>query len=179
MLKLQEVRSFAPIVNQVVGDLLKRVELLRSRSQDQATVTDMAAELYKFGFEGARCSSKAGFGGVKGRLLIPLSLFPLAAISRILFETRLGCLQEEIPADIQRFISAVSDMLTLSETVVLLPRWSRGVLPFWKRFIQAWDDLFDTGTQQMERRKETVQSSIQQTVNFLLFSSDPHRQENR
>lgn len=47
-------------------------------------------------------------------------------------------------------------MLTLSETVVLLPRWSRGVLPFWKRFVQAWDDLFDTGMRQMERRKETV-----------------------
>lgn len=63
MLKLQEVKAFAPIINQVVGDLLKRVELLRSRSQDQATVTDMAAELYKFGFEGARYSSKTGVWG--------------------------------------------------------------------------------------------------------------------
>ncbi|MEQ2301785.1 hypothetical protein AMECASPLE_039744 [Ameca splendens] len=55
MLKLQEVSAFAPIVHQVVGDLLGRVELLRSRSQDQATVSDLAAELYKFGFEGGSC----------------------------------------------------------------------------------------------------------------------------
>ncbi|XP_070786752.1 sterol 26-hydroxylase, mitochondrial isoform X2 [Enoplosus armatus] len=117
MLKLREVSAYAPVLQQVVGDLLRRIELLRSRSQDQATVSDMAAELYKFGFEGT---------------------------SSILFETRLGCLQEEIPQDTLRFIAATNDMLTLSETVVLLPRWSRSVLPFWKRFVQAWDDLYDT-----------------------------------
>uniref|UniRef100_A0A8K9XDT0 Uncharacterized protein n=1 Tax=Oncorhynchus mykiss TaxID=8022 RepID=A0A8K9XDT0_ONCMY len=32
-------------------------------------------------------------------------------------------------------------MLTLSETVLFLPLWTRNVLPFWKRFVQAWDDL--------------------------------------
>ncbi|MEQ2179498.1 hypothetical protein GOODEAATRI_025600 [Goodea atripinnis] len=115
MLKLQEVSAFAPIIHQVVGDLLGRVELLRSRSQDQATVSDLAAELYKFGFEA------------------------------ILFETRLGCLQEEIPEDTLRFITAVNNMLTLSDVVILLPRWSRSILPFWRRFVQAWDDLYDVG----------------------------------
>lgn len=55
MLKLREVTSYAPIIHQVVGDLLRRIELLRSRSQDQNTVSDMAAELYKFGFEGVCC----------------------------------------------------------------------------------------------------------------------------
>ncbi|KAM3850721.1 sterol 26-hydroxylase, mitochondrial [Diretmus argenteus] len=115
MLKLQEVTAYVPVVHQVVGDLLQRVELLRLRSQDQATVSDLSAELYKFGFEG---------------------------ISSILFETRLGCLQEEIPEDTLRFIDAVNVMLTLSETVLFLPRWSRGVLPFWKRFVRAWDDIY-------------------------------------
>lgn len=52
MLKLREVSAYAPIIHQVVGDLLRRVELLRSRSPDRATVPDLAAELYKFGFEG-------------------------------------------------------------------------------------------------------------------------------
>lgn len=52
MLKPQEVSAYAPVIHQVVGDLLQRVELLRSHSPDQATVPDVAAELYKFGFEG-------------------------------------------------------------------------------------------------------------------------------
>ncbi|XP_023184951.1 sterol 26-hydroxylase, mitochondrial-like isoform X1 [Xiphophorus maculatus] len=118
MLRPREVSAFAPVVQTVVDDLLARLELLRRRSPDGATVPDLAAELYKFGFEG---------------------------ISAVLFETRLGCLQEEIPADTLRFIAAVNDMLTLSDQVVLLPRWSRGLLPFWGRFVQAWDDLYGVG----------------------------------
>ncbi|XP_031148101.1 sterol 26-hydroxylase, mitochondrial [Sander lucioperca] len=133
MLKLQEVPAYAPIINQVVGDLLHRVEFLRSRSQDQATVSDMAAELYKFGFE---------------------------AVSSILFETRLGCLQEEIPRDTLRFIAAVNTMLTVSDTVLLFPHWSRGVLPFWKRFVQAWDDLYGVAQTLIDRRIAEMDAQV-------------------
>uniref|UniRef100_A0A3B5M2M5 Uncharacterized protein n=1 Tax=Xiphophorus couchianus TaxID=32473 RepID=A0A3B5M2M5_9TELE len=125
MLRPREVSAFAPVVQTVVDDLLARLELLRRRSPDGATVPDLAAELYKFGFEG---------------------------ISAVLFETRLGCLQEEIPADTLRFIAAVNDMLTLSDQVVLLPRWSRGLLPFWGRFVQAWDDLYGVAQKLVDRR---------------------------
>lgn len=52
MLKLKEAAAYAPIIHEVVSDLLQRVELLRLRSQDQATVNDLTSELYKFGFEG-------------------------------------------------------------------------------------------------------------------------------
>lgn len=114
MLKLHEVSTFAAVINEVVDDLLKRFELLRGRSEDGSTVSDVASEFYKFGFEG---------------------------ISAILFETRLGCLQEDVPEDIMQFINAINNMFTLSELVVLLPRWSRTFLPLWKRFFQAWDDL--------------------------------------
>ncbi|GAA6224582.1 sterol 26-hydroxylase, mitochondrial-like [Lates japonicus] len=133
MLKLREVAAFAPIVHRVVGDLLHRVELLRSRSQDGATVSDLAAELYKFGFEG---------------------------VSSILFETRLGCLEDEIPQDTKRFIAAVSNMLTLSDMVVLFPRWSRSILPFWKRFVQAWDDLYDVAQTLIDRRMAEIEAQV-------------------
>lgn len=52
MLKLAEVSVYAPVIHQVVGDLLQRIERLRLRSQDHTTVPDLTAELYKFGFEG-------------------------------------------------------------------------------------------------------------------------------
>ncbi|XP_029301532.1 cytochrome P450 27C1 [Cottoperca gobio] len=133
MLKLQEVTAYAPIIHQVVGDLLHRIEFLRSRSEDRATISNMAAELYKFGFEG---------------------------ISSILFETRLGCLQEEIPRDTLRFITAVDDMLMLSELVVLFPRWSRGVLPFWRRFVQAWDDLCGVARTLIDRRIAEIEAQV-------------------
>lgn len=57
MLKLHEVVTFAPAINAVVGDLLRRVEFCRSGSQDGVTVSDIASELYKFGFEGGNCFS--------------------------------------------------------------------------------------------------------------------------
>ncbi|XP_040887911.1 sterol 26-hydroxylase, mitochondrial [Toxotes jaculatrix] len=133
MLKLREVSAFAPIIHQVVGDLIQRIELLRSQSPDRDTVSDLASELYKFGFEG---------------------------ISSILFETRLGCLQEEIPQDTLRFIAAVNNMLTLSDMVVLFPRWSRSILPFWKRFVQAWDDLFDVAKTLIDRRMAEIEAQV-------------------
>lgn len=55
LLKRDEVATFAPVIQTVVGDLLRRVDFLRSVSQDGATVPDVASELYKFGFEGGSC----------------------------------------------------------------------------------------------------------------------------
>lgn len=69
----------------------------------------------------------------------------------ILFETRLGCLQDDVPKDITHFIKAINNMFTLSELVVLLPRWSRTFLPLWKRFVQAWDDLSGVGNGEGQR----------------------------
>ncbi|XP_048091612.1 sterol 26-hydroxylase, mitochondrial [Alosa alosa] len=133
MLKPQEVTAFVPVIHDVVGDLLSRLETLRLRSPDHVTVCDLAAELYKFGFEG---------------------------ISSVLFATRLGCLQEDIPTDTLRFINATSDMLRLSETVIFLPRWTRAFLPFWKQFVQAWDDLYDVAQRLIDRKVEEMESKM-------------------
>lgn len=74
--------------------------------------------------------------------------FLLAGISAILFETRLGCLGEKVDPNVQRFISGVNNMLSLSDFTYLFPRWTRSFVPVWKRFVQAWDDISDTGVQQ-------------------------------
>uniref|UniRef100_A0AAY5EQ42 Uncharacterized protein n=1 Tax=Electrophorus electricus TaxID=8005 RepID=A0AAY5EQ42_ELEEL len=134
MLKLHEVATYAPVLHDVVTDLLQRLELLRLRSPDKTTVFDLASELYKFGFEG---------------------------ISSVLFETRLGCLQEEIPKDTQRFIGAVNNMLTLSESVLFFPRWTRKIFPFWTRFVQAWDDLYDVARHLIDRKMKQIEEHVQ------------------
>ncbi|XP_076022056.1 sterol 26-hydroxylase, mitochondrial [Genypterus blacodes] len=133
MLKPQEVLPYAPVIQKVVSDLLQRMEMLRNQSQDQATVSDLTTEFYKFGFEG---------------------------ISSILFETRLGCLQEEIPKDTLRFIAAVNDMLTLSEIVVLFPRWSRSIFPYWGRFVHAWDELHSVAQTLIDRRVSEIDAEV-------------------
>ncbi|KAF7641937.1 hypothetical protein LDENG_00268020 [Lucifuga dentata] len=131
MLKMKEVLAYAPVIHAVVGDLLQRIEFLRVQSQDQATVPNLAAELYKFGFEG---------------------------ISTIVFETRLGCLQEEIPKEVLCFIAAINNMQTLSELVIIFPHWSRAILPFWKRFVQAWDEIYSVAKSLIDRRLAEIEA---------------------
>ncbi|CAL1598082.1 unnamed protein product [Knipowitschia caucasica] len=152
MLKLQEVRPYAAVIQEVVDDLLQRVEELRRRSPD-CTVPDMAGELYKFGFEG---------------------------ISSILFETRLGCLQEEVPTETLKFISAVNDMLLLSNTVALFPRWTRRFLPHWDRFVKAWDDISTVARGLIERRISQLDSrslSDGLYLTYLLCNNTLSREE--
>ncbi|TWW63845.1 sterol 26-hydroxylase, mitochondrial isoform X1 [Takifugu flavidus] len=151
MLKLREVVAFSPVIHEVVGDLLRRIEFLRSGSQDGVTVSDIASELYKFGFEG---------------------------ISAILFETRLGCLGEKVDPNVQRFISGVNDMLSLSDFTYLFPRWTRSFVPVWKRFVQAWDDISDVASSLIDRRIAEIDARVAngQSVEGLyltyLLSSD-------
>ncbi|XP_047015016.1 sterol 26-hydroxylase, mitochondrial isoform X2 [Ictalurus punctatus] len=134
MLKLKEVFAYAQVIHDVVSDLLERMERLRLRSQDKSTVCDLASELYKFGFEG---------------------------ISSIVFETRLGCLQEEIPTETLCFITAVNNMLTLSETVLFFPHWTRKIFPFWKQFVQAWDDLYGVARNLIDRKVKQIEEQVQ------------------
>ncbi|RXM94672.1 Sterol 26-hydroxylase, mitochondrial [Acipenser ruthenus] len=129
MLKLREVSAYAPVVNEVVTDLLHRIYRLREQSPDGTAVQNLAGELYKFGFEG---------------------------ISSILFDARLGCLDEEIPEDTQKFIRAVGDMLALSETVLFFPKWTRSILPYWKRFVSSWDDISDVAKMLIDRKVKEI-----------------------
>lgn len=54
MLKPKHVSSYAPTLNEVVTDFVKRVAWLKETSGDGVTVHDLAGELYKFAFEGQR-----------------------------------------------------------------------------------------------------------------------------
>ncbi|XP_030066096.1 sterol 26-hydroxylase, mitochondrial [Microcaecilia unicolor] len=134
MLKLKEVSQYSPTVHEVVSDLLKRIHFLRRQDPSGVMVPNLTDELYKFGFEG---------------------------ISAILFETRLGCLDPEIPEGTQRFIKAVGDMLRLSETVIFLPRWTRPILPFWKKFVQAWDDISDVSKKLIDQKVQDISEKLE------------------
>lgn len=69
----------------------------------------------------------------------------LAGISYILFETRIGCLKQQVPAETQHFIDSINLMFKNSIFATVLPRWSRKVLPFWDRYLDSWDTIFAFG----------------------------------
>uniref|UniRef100_A0A8D0EI41 Cytochrome P450 family 27 subfamily A member 1 n=1 Tax=Strix occidentalis caurina TaxID=311401 RepID=A0A8D0EI41_STROC len=75
----------------------------------------------------------------------PSGVLSPTGISYILFETRIGCLKQQVPAETQRFIDSINLMFKNSIFATVLPRWSRKVLPFWDRYLDSWDTIFAFG----------------------------------
>uniref|UniRef100_A0A8C4YN74 Cytochrome P450 family 27 subfamily A member 1 n=1 Tax=Gopherus evgoodei TaxID=1825980 RepID=A0A8C4YN74_9SAUR len=118
MLKPSEAMLYAGAINEVVSDLMARLQAERVGSPSGVLVEDVANLLYRFALEG---------------------------ISYILFETRTGCLEREIPAETRRFIDAIGLMLKNSVYATVMPQWSRKLLPFWRRYLENWDTIFAFG----------------------------------
>uniref|UniRef100_A0A493TG64 Cytochrome P450 family 27 subfamily A member 1 n=1 Tax=Anas platyrhynchos platyrhynchos TaxID=8840 RepID=A0A493TG64_ANAPP len=115
LLKPSEALLYADAIGEVVSDLMVRLREERSRSPSGVLVGDVANLLYRFALEG---------------------------ISYILFETRIGCLKQQVPAETQHFIDSINLMFKNSIFATVLPRWSRKVLPFWDRYLDSWDTIF-------------------------------------
>ncbi|XP_078535356.1 sterol 26-hydroxylase, mitochondrial-like [Lissotriton helveticus] len=135
MLKPMEAVRYTGVVNEVVTDLLTRLQKMRSTSASGVMVCDMANVLYRFSFEG---------------------------ISAILFETRLGCLEERIPPETQKFIDSIGYMFKNSVFATVLPTWTRGVLPFWNRYLEGWDTIFNIGKKLIDKKMKLIQERLAQ-----------------
>uniref|UniRef100_A0A672KAG4 Cytochrome P450 family 27 subfamily A member 1 n=1 Tax=Sinocyclocheilus grahami TaxID=75366 RepID=A0A672KAG4_SINGR len=84
----------------------------------------------------------------------------LLRISSILFETRIGCLEKEIPAETQNFINSIAQMFTYSMPVVFLPNWTRNYLPFWQWYINGWEGIFKFGKKMIDMKMEAIQKRL-------------------
>ncbi|KAI1885241.1 hypothetical protein AGOR_G00218140 [Albula goreensis] len=135
MLKPKHVSTYTGSLNQVVTDFIKKVEWLRDTKGDGVIVHDLAGELYKFAFEG---------------------------ISVVLFETRMGCLNENVPEETKQFIDSVGEMFRLSPIIVLFPKSLWPYLPFWKHFISMWDYLFKVAQDLVEKKMAEIKQKVSQ-----------------
>ncbi|XP_017325369.1 sterol 26-hydroxylase, mitochondrial [Ictalurus punctatus] len=133
MLHPKDAMKYENVVNEVVTDFIKRICYLCKMSSTGDLVPNMSNELYRFSLEG---------------------------ISRILFETRIGCLEEEIPAETQNFINSIAQMFTYNLPVSLLPKWTRNYLPFWHRFVGGWDGIFKFACKLIDRKMEDIQMRL-------------------
>ncbi|XP_025051106.1 sterol 26-hydroxylase, mitochondrial [Alligator sinensis] len=114
----REAVLYTGTINAVTSDLLGRLEAERRGSPSGRGVGDVASLLYRFALEG---------------------------IASILFETRIGCLEPQVPPETQRFIAAIGCMFRDSVFVTALPAWTRALLPFWDRYLRSWDTIFAFG----------------------------------
>ncbi|KAJ8255442.1 hypothetical protein GJAV_G00204920 [Gymnothorax javanicus] len=133
MLKPKHVSTYTGSLNKVVTDFIKKLDWLRRTKGGGVMVHDLAGELYKFAFEG---------------------------ISTVLFETRMGCLNEEVPEETQKFIVSVGEMFRLSPIIVLFPKYLWPYLPFWKHFVAVWDHLFKVAQNLVEQKMAEIQEKM-------------------
>ncbi|KAM9305713.1 sterol 26-hydroxylase, mitochondrial [Gastrophryne carolinensis] len=134
MLKPSEAKSYAGSINEIISDFVVRLQELRRESPSGDTVYDVANEFYRFAFEG---------------------------VSYIVFETRIGCLNKEIPPETQQFIDSIGQMLKSSVYVTYLPGWTRRVLPYWKRYLEGWDHIFDFGSKLIDKKMGEIQGRLE------------------
>ncbi|XP_028249558.1 sterol 26-hydroxylase, mitochondrial [Parambassis ranga] len=133
MLHPKDSAQYGGIINEVVTDFTKKIQYLRQCSPSGDFVTNVANELYLFSLEG---------------------------IASILFETRLGCLEKEIPAGTGEFINAIGQMFSNSMAVVMTPKWSRNLLPYWGRYIAGWEGIFTFAKELIDKKMELIQQRV-------------------
>lgn len=79
---------------------------------------------------------------------IPILCSPLVftGVAAILYECRLGCLENKIPQKTQDYISALNLMFSSFKTTMYagaIPKWLRPLIPKpWEEFCDSWDGLF-------------------------------------
>ncbi|XP_069389495.1 cytochrome P450 [Paralichthys olivaceus] len=133
MLKTKHVSSYTNIINEVVTDFFDRLVWLREKNGQGVMVHNLTEELYKFAFEG---------------------------ICSVLFETRMGCMNQVLPEETKKFIISVGQMFRLSQIVILFPRYTWPYLPFWKQFVAVWDHLFKVAEELVQKKMEEIQEKV-------------------
>ncbi|MXQ79268.1 hypothetical protein E5288_WYG000516 [Bos mutus] len=133
MLKPAEAALYTDALNEVINDFMDQLKQLRAESASGDHVPDIAHQFY---------------------------FFALEAISYILFEKRIGCLERSIPKDTETFVRSVGLMFHNSLFVTFLPTWTRPLLPFWKRYLDGWNTIFSFGKKLIDQKLEEIEAQL-------------------
>ncbi|XP_036807336.1 cytochrome P450 27C1 [Oncorhynchus mykiss] len=137
IMRPKDVAQFSDDVNAVVEDLVKRVDTLRSQQSDGLTVLNINDLFFKYAMEG---------------------------MAAILYEDRLGCLENEIPQKSQDYIAALHLMFSSFKMTMYagaIPKWLRTVIPRpWEEFCSSWDGLFSFSQIHVDKRLGEIQDLV-------------------
>uniref|UniRef100_A0A8C3KQV8 Cytochrome P450 family 27 subfamily B member 1 n=1 Tax=Calidris pygmaea TaxID=425635 RepID=A0A8C3KQV8_9CHAR len=89
---------------------------------------------------------------------------PSQGISSVLFSSRLGCLEQEVPRDTETFIRAINTMFVLTLLTMAMPKPLHRLFPKpWRTFCEAWDYMFAFAKGHIDRRVAEVAQRGQPT----------------
>lgn len=131
----RNVQSFEPAMMEVVGAQIENI---------------------------TRCADKFAAKDPNGRRIVdqlPNEMYKWAmeSIGTVLFESRLGCLDDPMPGDVQAFINAIAEMFfTLIPTMFFYDFQKKMGSPYVKRHFSSWDTIFQFVKKVVERRKSEL-----------------------
>ncbi|XP_072117060.1 sterol 26-hydroxylase, mitochondrial-like isoform X1 [Mobula birostris] len=134
LLMPKEVANYSPAIDEVVTDFMRKIHWLRQTQGGGLMVYNIADQLYNFAFEG---------------------------ICAILFETRMGCLEETVPEETQKFIASVLEMFYYSALLPLIPKAMWKYIQTWKKFIAAWDYIFYITEKLVKKKIKEIQEKME------------------
>ncbi|XP_046887487.1 cytochrome P450 27C1 [Hypomesus transpacificus] len=137
IMRPRDVAAFSDDVNEVVTDMVTRVRTLRGQQTDGSTVLNINDMFFKYAMEG---------------------------VAAILYECRLGCLENEIPKKSQDYITALHLMFSSFKTTMYagaIPKWLRPLIPKpWEDFCSSWDGLFHFSQIHVDRRLADIKAQV-------------------
>ncbi|NWX17687.1 C27C1 protein, partial [Aegotheles bennettii] len=156
ILKPKDVAVYSEGVNEVITDLIKRIHTLRSQEDDGETVTNVNNLFFKYSMEG---------------------------VATILYECRLGCLENNVPQQTVEYIEALELMFSMFKTTMYagaIPKWLRPLIPKpWREFCRSWDGLFKFSQIHVDNKLKAIQSQLDQgeevnggLLTYLLVSKE-------
>ncbi|XP_058908110.1 sterol 26-hydroxylase, mitochondrial [Kogia breviceps] len=134
LLKPNEAALYTDALNEVIEDFMTQLKQLRAESASGDHVPDIAHHFY---------------------------FFALEAVCYILFEKRIGCLERSIPQDTKTFVKSVRLMFHNSVYATFLPKWTRSLLPFWRRYLDGWNTIFSFGKKLIDQKLEEIETLLQ------------------
>ncbi|XP_077568825.1 cytochrome P450 27C1 isoform X1 [Stigmatopora nigra] len=138
IMRPRDVAVFSDDINKVIDDLIKSVCIVRRQAEDGATVANVNDLFFKYAMEG---------------------------IAAILYEGRLGCLENDIPQETQNYISALHLMFSSFKTTMYagaIPKWLRPIIPKpWEEFCCSWDGLFKFSVIHIDKRLSEIKAQLE------------------
>ncbi|XP_051918641.1 cytochrome P450 27C1 isoform X1 [Hippocampus zosterae] len=135
IMRPRDVAVFSDDINKVVDDLIERV---CSHGVGGASAVNVNDLFFKYAMEG---------------------------IAAILYECRLGCLENEIPQDTQNYINALNLMFSSFKTTMYagaIPKWLRPIIPKpWEEFCFSWDGLFKFSVIHIDKRLSQIKAQLE------------------
>ncbi|XP_042192264.1 cytochrome P450 27C1 isoform X2 [Callorhinchus milii] len=138
IMKPTDVAVYSKGMTDVVSDLITRMKEVKSRTGPFQTISHVNNLFFRFAMEG---------------------------VATILFESRLGCLENEIPEETQEYIRALELMFSMFKTTMYagtIPKWLRPFIPKpWDEFCRSWDGLFRFSEIHVDRRMKEINEQLE------------------